>query len=109
MIDFADDLASVFFGPDFAVPFTRQRAGVADVTVMLIVGTTDSEVLDARALAASRTARFAAGQDVRTGDRLVLEIATPDMPVGTTLRVLDVPQRVNDGLEMEALLGSAAA
>ncbi|WP_019654016.1 hypothetical protein [Variovorax atrisoli] len=107
MIDCTHDLATVFFGDDFAVPFTRRRRAAADVTVMVIIGTVDSDALDARARAATRTARFAAGQDVRADDELIAGAAVgPEVPAGTVFKLLDHPQRVNDGLEMEVLLGS---
>lgn len=110
MLDLADDLATVFYGADFATPFTRQRPAAVDVTVMAIIGAVDDEVLDARAMAASRVARFAAGQDVFADDKLVAQQAAgPGVPAGTAFRVLDTPRRVNDGLELEALLGSVPA
>lgn len=107
MIDLASDLATVFYVAPFAKRFARVRPAVPDVEVMLILGTVDREVLEERSLAAIRTASFAAGQDVRADDRLVaLEDAEPAIPAGTALKVLDKPRRVNDGLEVEALLGS---
>lgn len=110
MIDFAHDLVEVFYGPDFSTPFTRQRLNAADVTVMAIFGTADDAVLDGRAIAAARVVRFAIGQDVLADDRLVAqEAAGSDVPAGTAFKVLDTPQRVNDGLELEALLGSVPA
>lgn len=110
MLDLAGDLATVFFGADFATPFTRQRPGAADVTVMAIIGAVDSEALEGRAMSAVRTAHFSAGQDVRAGDKLIAsQAASPEVPAGTAYRVLDTPRRVNDGLELEALLGSATA
>lgn len=110
MLDLANDLSAVFFGPDFATPFTRQRPAAADVTVMCIIGAVDDEVLDTRAMAAVRVAHFAAGQDVRADDTLVAQAAAgPEVPAGTAYRVLDMPRRVNDGFELEALLGSATA
>ncbi|MGH8760696.1 MAG: hypothetical protein ACREVW_14485 [Burkholderiales bacterium] len=109
MIDFAHDLASTFYGADFAAPFTVQRPDFGGETVMVILGAVDAEALDGRAIAASRVGRFAAGQDVRADDHLVAqEAAGPDVPPGTTLKVLDRPRRVNDGLELEALLGSVS-
>ena len=47
-------------------------------------------------------------QDVRADDVLVAKEAIPALTiaVGARFRVLDNPQRVNDGMEMEALLGS---
>lgn len=108
MLDLADDLRDVFFGADFAVPFTRRRLAADDVTVQLILGTVDDEALDGRAMSAVRVAHFAAGQDVRADDKLLAQQAVgPDVPAGTAYRVLDTPRRVNDGLELSALLGSA--
>jgi hypothetical protein len=110
VIDHTHDLATVFYGPDFAIPFSRVRPVAADVTVMVILGAVDEEVLERRAIAAVRTARFMAGQDVRADDRLVaLQADGVDVQIGTTFKVLEKPRRVNDGLEVEALLGSATA
>lgn len=110
MLDLEADLSAVFFGADFATPFTRQRPDVADVTVMAIVGAVDRDALEGRAMSAVRSAHFAAGQDVRAADKLIAQqVAGPDVPAGTAYRVLDTPRRVNDGLELEALLGSAIA
>lgn len=107
MIDHAQDLATVFYGDDFATPFTRRRSVAVDVTVMVILGTVDADALDARARAATRVGRFFAGQDVRADDLLIAEAAAgPEVPIGTTFKLLDKPRRVNDGLEVEALLGS---
>lgn len=107
MIDHAHDLATVFYGPDFASPFLRVRPEAADVQVMVILGAVDAEVLEGRAIAAVRTVRFVAGQDVRADDKLIaLAAVGPDVPAGTAFKLLEKPQRVNDGLEVEALLGS---
>ena len=109
MLDLHTDLAAVFFGSDFAAPYTRQRNGADDITIMLVTGAVDEKVLDGRAMSAVRVAHFAAGEDVRAGDKLVAQQVSPDTPVGTAYRVLDTPRHQNDGLEMEALLGSASA
>jgi hypothetical protein len=110
VIEHALDLAAVFYGPDFAPLFKRVRPSAADLDVRLILGTVDGEVLEGRSLAATRTARFVAGQDVRADDKLVaVEDGGPGVPIGTAFRLLEAPQRVNDGLEVEALLGSATA
>lgn len=108
MLDLEADLAAVFFGADFATPFTRQRPLVADVQVLGILGVTDEEALDARAIASTRSLRIPATADVRADDVLVAVQAIPAAGVaqGTKFRVLDMPQRVNDGMEYEALLGS---
>lgn len=108
MIDHAHDLATVFYGPDFASPFMRVRPLADDLEVMVILGAVDHEALEGRAVAAVRTARFVAGQDVRADDRLVAVAAVGvEVPAGTAFRLLEKPRRVNDGLELEALLGSA--
>lgn len=110
MIDHAHDLAAVFYGPDFATLFKRVRPAAADLDLRLILGTVDGEVLEGRSIAAARTGRFIAGQDVRADDKLVaLEDGGPGVPIGTAFRLLEVPKKVNDGLEVEALLGSATA
>ena len=68
----------------------------------------DAEALDGRAMAATRAVRMPATQDVRADDVLVAAqaIAGHGIAQGARFRVLDNPQRVNDGMEMEALLGS---
>ena len=109
MLDLEADLSAVFFSTDFATPFTRQRPAASDVTVMAIVGAVDSDALEGRAMSAVRTAHFAAGQDVRADDKLIVQQTSFQVVAGTAYRVLDTPRRVNDGLELEALLGSAAA
>lgn len=109
MLDLYADLAAVFFGPDFAAPYTRRRPAADDITIMLVTGAVDEKALDGRAMSAVRVAHFAAGQDVRVGDKLLAQQASPDTPVGTAYRVLDTPRHQNDGLEVEALLSSATA
>jgi len=110
MIDHTHDLAAVFFGSDFASLFARVRPAAANVDVMVILGAVDQQVLEGRSVAAVRTARFAAGQDVRADDKLIaLEPAGPDVPTGTAFRLLENPRRETDGREVEALLGSATA
>lgn len=109
MIDHAADLAEVFYGPDSAYPFTRKRPGFADVTVMVIMGADDRSALEDRVIATHRLGRFVASQDVRAGDLLVAQQEVPlQLAQGAALRVLEAPERVNDGMEMEALLGSGA-
>lgn len=109
MLDLNTDLATVFFGADFAAPYTRRRSGADDITIMLVTGAVDEKALDGRAMSAVRMAHFASGQDVRAGDKLLAQQDSPDTPVGTAYRVLDTPRHQNDGLEIEALLGSATA
>ena len=110
MLDLAEDLATVFFGPDFTAAFTRQRPSVPDVQVAVIIGVADGEALDGRALATTRTALMPATADVRADDVLVAVQAIPGMGIaaGQRFAVLDTPRRAVDGAEMEALLGSAA-
>lgn len=110
MLDLAEDLATVFFGPDFATPFTRQRHAAADVPVVVIIGVADDEALDGRALATTRTALMPATADVRADDVMVAVQAIPGTGIaaGQRFTVLDTPRRTVDGAEMEALLGSAA-
>ena len=108
MLDLEEDMATVFYGTDFASTFTRQRPLVADVDVVVIFGVVDAEALDGRAIAATRKVQMPATQDVRADDVLlaVQEIPGLSIAVGARFRVLDNPRRVNDGMEMEALLGS---
>ncbi len=103
-----DDLAAVFYSADFSVTFARHRPGVEPVDVPVILGITDDEALEGRAWAATRTVQMPATQDVRADDVLVAAHAIPGTGIaaGSAFRVLDMPRRLNDGLEMEALLGS---
>lgn len=108
MLDLEEDMATVFYGTDFATTFTRQRPLVADVDVAVIFGVVDAEALDGRAIAATRKVQMPVTQDVRADDVLLAVQAIPGLgiAVGARFRVLDNPRRVNDGMEMEALLGS---
>lgn len=110
MLDLEEDLSAVFFGPDFTAIFTRQRPAAADVPVAVILGVADDEALDGRAMATTRIAHMSAVADVRADDVLVATQALPGLGVvvGQRFVVLDVPRRLVDGMEMEALLGSAA-
>lgn len=108
MLNLEEDMAAVFYGTDFSTTFTRQRPSVADVDVQVIFGVVDAEALDGRAMAATRKVQMPVTQDVRADDVLVAVQAIPGLgvAVGARFRVLDNPQRVNDGMETEALLGS---
>lgn len=110
MLALEEDLAAVFYGADFAAIFTRLRPLAADVQVAVIVGAVDEEALDGRAIATTRAARMPATADVRADDVLVAvqAIAALGIAAGQRFRVLDLPRRVTDGMELEALLGSAA-
>lgn len=108
MLDLEDDMRGVFFSDDFAARFQRTRAGQAAQDVVGILGIADDEALEGRVIAAARTLLLPAASDVRSGDTLQALDNLPSIgvPAGTRFRVLDVPRRVNDGAEMEALLGS---
>jgi hypothetical protein len=111
MLNLEEDMATVFYGSDFGIPFTRLRPSVADVDVVAIFGVVDTEALDGRAMAATRKVQMPVTQDVRADDVLVAKqvVQSLGIAVGARFRVLDNPQRVNDGMEMEALLGSVSA
>lgn len=108
MLGLQEDIAAVFFGADFASPFTRLRPLAPDVEVVGILGVTDEDALDGRAIASTRTLRMPATADVRADDVLVAvqAIAGVGVEQGARFRVLDQPLRCNDGMETEALLGS---
>lgn len=111
MLDFREDMRTVFFGSDFASTFSRQRASVPDVDVVGILGIADDEALDGKVIAAARVLRMPTDLDVRADDVLIVRQAIPDLGVaiGARFKVLEKPKRVNDGAEMEALLGSVSA
>lgn len=108
MLDLDHDLREVFYGGDFALTFSVERQGAVVAVVTGIVGVIDDEALDGRVIAAERTLRLPSTHDLRERDVLVAQGAEPTIGVriGERLRVLARPQRVNDGSEMEALLGS---
>lgn len=106
-----DDLAlGVFTHPEVATVFRRVRTGVADVEVSGILGVNDDEALQGQVLAAQRMLRLPGLPDVRADD--VLHVITPvpglGVAVGARFRVLAQPERVADGRELEALLGSVS-
>lgn len=111
MIDAAADLAAIYAGPEFALTFTRSRDGAADLDVRVIVGTVDEEALQGHIVARQCKVSFATGTDVRADDVLTAVDAVDAVdavtPAGTRFVVLAEPKRINDGLECEALLGSA--
>jgi hypothetical protein len=111
MLDLAEDLSTVFYGPDFTAIFTRQRPAVVDVQVAVIIGVADADALDGRAIATTRTVLMPATADVKADDVMVAvqEIPGTGITAGQRFKVLDVPRRVVDGMEMEALLGSVPA
>lgn len=108
MLGLDADMRTVFFGPDFSTPFLHSRAGVPLPLVVGILGVEDEEALDGRVMAATRVMRLPSSYDLRAGDQLVAQEAIPTLgiAIGDAFRVLEPPQRVNDGAEMEALLGS---
>lgn len=108
MIDAAADLAAIYAGPEFALTFTRSRDGAADLDVRVIVGTVDEEALQSHIVARQCKVSFATGADVRADDVLTaVDVVDAVTPAGTRFVVLAEPKRINDGLECEALLGSA--
>jgi hypothetical protein len=111
VLDFEDDMAAVFFGADFAARFLRHRAAVESKAIAGILGIADEEALEGRVIAAARVLRVPALSDVRVDDVLEVLDAMPALGVlaGARFKVLDQPKRVNDGAEMEALLGSVSA
>lgn len=104
----ASDIDSVFFGADFASTFTRHRPTADDAAFAAILGIADDEALDGRSLAMVRALRLPASVDLRADDVVTAVHAIPTMgvPAGAQFRVLEMPLRVNDGMELEALLGS---
>ena len=109
MLDFEEDMAEVFFSDDFATRFERVRAAAAPLAVAGILGIADEEALEGRVIATVRVLRLPAACDVRVGDVLVALDSMPSqgIEVGARFKVLEPPQRVIDGAEMDALLGSA--
>jgi hypothetical protein len=108
MLDLDRDLREVFYGDDFALTFSIERQGAVVGTAAGILGVIDDEALDGRVIAAERTLRLPSIHDLRDRDVLIMQADEPTIGVrvGDRFRVLDAPQRVNDGSEMEALLSS---
>lgn len=106
---FDEDEAGVFYGPDFALRLMWQRAGVTMGQVSGILGLADEEALDGRAMAAQRVLCLPRC-DIRPDDTLIADVDWPEsgLSAGDRFVVLDAPQRLNDGLDMQLLLGSAA-
>ena len=111
MLDLDHDMQQVFYGQDFALRLLRVRSGVLDLEFRGIVGVNDGEDLDRHVIAKSRAMHCPATVDLRADDIVqALEASVVQgIAVGDKFRVLDVPQRVNDGAELEALLGSVKA
>ncbi|MFD2754288.1 hypothetical protein [Comamonas terrae] len=109
MLDLDHDMQAVFYCSDFAMRFKRLRAGVEDLVLQGIIGVTDAEALEGHASTVSRTLQCPATVDMRPDDVLQLLEAAPQlgMAEGERFRVLDVPERINDGAEQVVLLGSA--
>lgn len=111
MLHLDHDMDAVFFGPDFAARFRRQR-GPGDVKdVVGILGIADKEALEGRVVASARTLLMPGCSDVKADDVLTSleDISALGVCAGTAFKVIDVPRRINDGAELEALLGSVAA
>jgi hypothetical protein len=111
MLDMGEDMSTVFYGGDFAATFMRHRPATAPKEVAGILGIADEDALDGKALTVARTLRMPSGCDVRADDILEVVTGMPSLGVleGARFKVLDKPVRVNDGSEMEALLGSVPA
>lgn len=108
MLDLDRDLREVFYGDDFALTFLIERQGTVVGTAAGIIGVIDDDALDGRVIAAERTLRLPSIHDLRERDVLTMQTDEPTigLHVGDRFRVLAAPQRVNDGSELEALLGS---
>lgn len=108
MLDLARDLREVFYGHDFALPFSIERQGAVVGSAAGILGVIDDEALDGRVFAAERTLRLPSMHELRERDVLIMlaDEATIGVRIGDRFRVLAEPKRVNDGSEIEALLGS---
>lgn len=102
------DMANVFFS-EFALRFTRERSGYAPLEISGILGIQDVGALEDHVVTASRTLLMPVGADVRADD-ILQALGSDDgqqIRVGDRFTVLDVPRRVNDGAELEVLLGKA--
>lgn len=108
MLDLDHDMQAVFYCSDFALQLKRVRPGVEDLQFQGIVGMTDREALEGHAMATSRTLQCPGLVDLRADDIVQLLEAVPQLGLaeGSRFRVLDVPERVNDGAELVVLLGS---
>lgn len=103
-----DDLTlGVFTAPEIATRFRRTR-GAATVEVLGVLGFVDDDALQGQVLAVQRRLLMPGLPDVRADDVLEALTAAPGLgvPVGARFRVLAQPERVCDGRELEALLGS---
>ena len=108
MLDLDRDLREVFYGDDFALAFSIERQGAVVGSAAGILGVIDDEALDSRVFAAERTLRLPSMHELRERDVLIMlaDELTIGVRIGDRFRVLAEPKRVNDGSEMEALLGS---
>lgn len=108
MLDLDRDLREVFYGGDFALAFSIERQGAVVGSAAGILGVIDDEALDGRVFAAERTVRLPSMHELLERDVLIMLADEPTigLRVGDRFRVLAEPKRVNDGSEMEALLGS---
>lgn len=109
MLDLDHDMQNVFYGSDFTLRFKRVRAGVEDLELQGIFGMADGDALEGHAMATTRTLQCPALVDIRANDVLQLLEAAPQLGLapGDRFRVLDVPERINDGAEQVLILGSA--
>ena len=108
MQDMDHDLQQVFYGEDFALRLLRVRPGADDLEFRGIVGVADEDALENRVITTARSLQCPATVDLRADDAVRALEASPTQGIaaGDKFRVLDVPERINDGAELEALLGS---
>lgn len=94
-----------FFDPDdeTTVSVTRTRLLADDVTFVAIIGLSDEEALEGRAMAPRRQIAYATGPDVIEGD--VLEVVGQGYLAihNGTYKAIE-PHRVNDGAESRCTL-----
>lgn len=95
-----EDLTPFYVEGEFAVPVVRRRASVPDVAFTGILTTTDEEALQGYAITADHRLSYPTGSiDVVSGDEVVVS--------GVTY-VVRSTDRVNDGLETEAVISKVS-
>lgn len=95
-----EDLTPFFVEGEFAVPVVRRRASVPDVAFTGILTTTDEEALQGYAITADHRLSYPTGSiDLSSGDEVVVS--------GETFLVRRT-DRVNDGLESEAVISKVS-
>lgn len=95
-----EDLTPFYVEGEFAVPVLRRRASVPDVAFSGILTTTDEEALQGYAITADHRLSYPTGSiDLASGDEVVVN--------GETF-VVRRTDRVNDGLETEAVISKVS-